>query len=167
MADPEKTLAPAAQLGPWFAKLAAGLQRPRSWGRGSARGAAGLSETRNGLSRGRHGKRAALPVPLSASPRLAAAQIGPGRLGPSDVKFYLGRLFFVMLCALAGYCSAPRWTARRIVVFPVSQKVPLGVFEWFLGDLAHPRRKFPRIDVVQETHQNFESNFRKIKVLFF
>ena len=68
-----------------------------------------------------------------------------------------------MLWVLAGYCSATRWTARRIVVLPVSQKLSLGVLIRFLGDLAHPRRNSPGINV----NQNFESTFRKIKLFIF
>ena len=78
---------------PLVCKTSCGQERPRSLARGSAHEAPHGFFNAPRLNRGRLGKRAASPLPLSASPRLAAAQFGPGRLGRSDVKFHLSRPF--------------------------------------------------------------------------
>ena len=87
---------------PLVCKTSCGQERPRSLARGSAHEAPHGFFNAPRLNRGRLGKRAASPLPLSASPRLAAAQFGPGRLGRSDVKFNLSRLIkiAVVVCML-------------------------------------------------------------------
>ena len=107
-------------------------------GRGSAGGTGGLFETRNSLTGARRGNRAASRVRLSASARLTAARIAPDRLGRSDVKFHLSDFFFQ--CCGRSQAIVRRHAALpgRIVVFPVSQKLSLGVLIRFFRSRAHP-----------------------------
>ena len=147
LADPDRPLRRGRKkCYPWFDRLAAAQQRPRV-----------LGATKLGRRRRVCFER----VTVSAEDTVANArrfqcpvserQTGSGLIwaGPAWslwCKIPPQPTFFSkMLWVLAGYCSAPRWTARRIVVFPVSQNVPLSVFSRVFRSWCTSLTKFGQI----------------------